>query len=51
MSLINATGQTVLQQNIRNSIEFVQAEHLAKGVYVLRLTSERGRVIKRVVVQ
>lgn len=51
MTLINATGQTVLQQNIRNSIEFVQAEHLAKGVYLLRLTSERGSVSKRVVVQ
>ncbi len=51
MTLINATGQTVLQQNIRKSVESVQAEHLAKGVYVLRLTSERGSVNKRVVVQ
>lgn len=51
VTLISAAGQTVHQQVINNATETIQAKHLAKGVYTLRLSSMQGSVSKRLVLQ
>ena len=49
MTLTNSAGQTLMEQSLEQSQQTIDASHLPKGVYFMRLQSEQGVVTKRVV--
>jgi hypothetical protein len=49
MTLTNTTGQTLMVQPLKSSAETIDASHLPKGVYFIRLQCDRGVVTRRVI--
>ncbi|MCE3259280.1 MAG: hypothetical protein K0S12_921, partial [Bacteroidetes bacterium] len=47
--VLNNLGQIILMSEIKNEKETIQLDHLAKGVYFLKLTNGNNFVIKKIV--
>ena len=51
LQVFNAVGQEVLRQNLEGSEQVVNIATLAKGVYFLRIGTDRATVVRKIVVE
>ncbi len=49
--LYNATGQVLRSLNIKGSQQSISTVELPKGLYIVEITSEQGRLTRRILVQ
>ncbi len=51
LQVFNAVGQEVLRQNLEGSEQVVNISSLAKGVYFLKIGTDRATVVRKIVVE
>jgi hypothetical protein len=51
LQVFNAVGQEVLRQNLEGSEQVVNISTLAKGVYFLKIETDRATVVRKIVVE
>ena len=50
ISILNLTGQTVLEKNVSGSESHINIEHLTKGIYLVRVIGSDGIATRKLVV-
>jgi hypothetical protein len=51
MTVTNSTGQDVMMREVKRENETFDLSHLAKGIYFIKLNSDRGTVYRRIILQ
>ena len=51
LRVFNAVGQEVLRQNLEGSEQVVNISTLAKGVYFLKIGTDRATIMRKIVVE